>query len=350
MGRKEDLEGHICESYELIHEYEDILRLSNSPKEKARARRALEEQWAFIEGYLSEYLSLCRRIGTPVPAHIGDIIAHFEAIPDKWGLSGIEEAPSTAATQPAPPGVSVSLLTDIVPTAYCHHLDANAFPLITVTLDNTGRGCANAALCVSTTIEDYSDTAIASPRVPRGEQVRVPLLPLLKPAAVATLNEIRPATLRVTVEQTAPTERTLYDQTQRIELHARDTALLAVKATDGSIVDLTEYLAAWITPRHPEIEKLLRQAAEHHPDQQFVGYQGAPTLAQGAEIVRAQARAIFTALRQDANLVGGNRRHHWEPPGTGQHPGSESATVAPGCRPAARCSPTTCAPWWCIER
>ncbi|RLC77769.1 MAG: hypothetical protein DRI81_08090 [Chloroflexi bacterium] len=210
---------------------------------------------------------------------------------------------SRAPEAAAPPGVSVSLLTEIVPTAFCHQLDAEAFPLVTVALDNTGQGCANVALRVSASIEDYSDTAVASPRVPQGEQARVSLLPVLKPAAVAALNEIQPVTLRVTVEQTAPTTRTLYDQTRRIKLHARDTALLAVKAPDGSIVDLTDYLTAWVTPRHAEIEKLLRRAAEHHPDRQFIGYQGASTLAQGAGVVRAQARAIFTALKQDADLT-----------------------------------------------
>jgi len=182
-------------------------------------------------------------------------------------------------------------------------IDAEAFPLVAVTLDNTGQGCANAALRVSAAIEDYSDVAIATPHVSQGEQFRVSLLPVLKPAAVATLNEIRSATLRVTVEQTAPTGRMLYDRTERIQLHARDTALLAVKAPDGSIIDLTEHLAGWITPRRPEIEELLRRAAEHHPNRRFVGYQGASTLVQGAEIVRAQARAIFTALKQDTSLV-----------------------------------------------
>jgi hypothetical protein len=35
----------------------------------------------------------------------------------------------------------------------------------------------------------------------------------------------------------------------------------------------------------------------------MVGYQGASTLAQGAEIVRAQAQAIFATLKQEANLI-----------------------------------------------
>jgi hypothetical protein len=300
-----------------------------------RAERIVEDQWVLIEGYLGEYLPLCRHIGAAVPDDIGEIAARFEittdrpsprevekvlsvslpsrpvyvthidhaqgiAIGDGARVEGGESTPAVAEL--APPGVSVSLLTRVVPTAYCHHLDVTKFPLVTFTLDNTGQGCANATVRVSAAIESYSDTAIASLRVATGEQVHIPLLPLLKPAAVVTLNEIRPATLRVTVEQVAPTARMLYDQTERINLHARDTALLAVKAPDGSIVDLTDHLAAWVTPHHSEIERLLRRAAEHHPDRQFVGYQGASTLDEGTEIVRAQARAIFTALKQDASL------------------------------------------------
>jgi hypothetical protein len=336
MGRKEDLEGHIRGSYKLILEYEDIIRLSDNPKERARAQRSINEQWEFIDGYLSEYLPLCQRTGTPLPIDISEVAACFETVTAKQVLAGLglpsstpppsgpvyvthidhaegiaigdgarveRHEPAPAATQAAPPGISVSLLTRIVLTAFCHQLDTEAFPLVAVTLDNTGQGCANAALRVSAGIEDYSDVAIANPHVSQGEQVRVSLLPVLKPTAVATLNEIRPATLRVTVEQTAPTVRMLYDRTERIQLHARDTALLAVKAPDGSIIDLTEYLAGWITPHRPEIEELLRRAAEHHPSRRFVGYQGAPTLVQGAEIVRAQARAIFTVLKQDTSLV-----------------------------------------------
>jgi hypothetical protein len=237
-----------------------------------------------------------RAQGTTYITHIN----HAEGLAIGDGAQVIRPGSPQAA---APPGVDVTLLTEIVPTAFCHQLDVEAFRLVTVILDNTGQGCANADLRVRAAIEDYSDVAVASPRVRQGEQVRVSLLPVLKPAAVATLNDIQPVTLRVTVEQTDPVERTLYDQTRRIKLHARDTTLLAVKLPDGSFIDLTDYLAAWVTPRHAEIERLLRRAAERRPDRQFGGYQGATTLPQGADVVRAQARAIFTALKEDVSLT-----------------------------------------------
>ena len=73
MGRKEDLEQHIRESYKLIREFEDILRLSDNPKEQARARRGIEEQWELIKGYLAGYVPLCERLGLAMPKDIAEI-------------------------------------------------------------------------------------------------------------------------------------------------------------------------------------------------------------------------------------------------------------------------------------
>jgi len=230
-------------------------------------------------------------------------IQHGQGIAIGDGAQVIQHVASPALAASTPPAVTVTLLTRVVPTATCHHLDAAAFPLVTAGLDNTGHGCQDADVRITAVIEGYSDTATASAAVPAGERTQVTLLPLLRPAAVASLNEIRPATLRIVVEQTASVARGLYDRTERIHLHARDTALLALQAPDGSIVDLADYLAAWVTPRRPEIERLLRAAAERHPDRRFVGYQGAASLAQGAAVVREQARAIFAGLKEDAGLV-----------------------------------------------
>jgi hypothetical protein len=321
MPRKDNLEQNIQESEALITEYEAMIRTSDRPEEKARARRIIREQRELIEGYRAELRALGAGAGARAPAsqadpgtsptapqptggatyHIHIDRASGLAIGDQ--AQSVQQQSSPQPQRAAPPGITVTRMTDVVPTAYCYQLDAQAFPLVTVTVDNTGQGCANATLRILAAIEGYSDPAVALLQVAQGEQVRVPLLPLLKPERAATLNELRPSTLRVTVDQTSPPISSLYDRTQRIRLHARDTATLAVRAPDGGIVDLTAYLAAWVTPRRPEVERLLRQAAERHPDRRFVGYQGASALAQGAEIVRDQARAMFAMLKQDANLV-----------------------------------------------
>jgi len=48
---------------------------------------------------------------------------------------------NTAADDTSSPQVTVSLLTHTLPTAYCHHLTAQEFPFITVSLDNSVEGC-----------------------------------------------------------------------------------------------------------------------------------------------------------------------------------------------------------------
>lgn len=201
-----------------------------------------------------------------------------------------------------PPKVVTTLLTHIIPTAYYHHLDVNRFPLVIVKIDNTGMDCDDVSLSVSTFIEDYSDTARTSIKVAKGESKETALLPLLKPASVKTLNETRRATLSVIIRQNTPTDTTLDEHTEHIRFHARDTALLGVTEANGSIRDLTNFLAAWVTPRHPEIEKVLRRATDYHSDKEFGGYQEGNTFSDVGDNVREQARAIFQALKRDIGL------------------------------------------------
>ncbi|MBN1450153.1 MAG: hypothetical protein JW963_03985 [Anaerolineales bacterium] len=235
-------------------------------------------------------------------ALLNDLVALTHDVEEELG---VETPPGNLPDphHPAAPGIDVTLLTEVLPTAYCYQLTSEKFPLVNVTIDNTGRGGANATMQVQAVIEGFSDHAVTTPQVTQGTQSRVTLLPTLRKETVEALNEIRPATLRVKVEQTAPATRLLHEQTYPIRLHALDTALLAVQGADGGIVDLSDYLAAWVTPHAPVIELWLRRAAEHHPNKSVVGYQGANTLAQGAEIVRAQAQAIFATLKQEANLI-----------------------------------------------
>jgi formylglycine-generating enzyme required for sulfatase activity/energy-coupling factor transporter ATP-binding protein EcfA2 len=58
VSRKDDLEQAIRESYDIIREYEAIIRTSNRPEEKTRARRIIGEQQSLIERYRVEYRTL----------------------------------------------------------------------------------------------------------------------------------------------------------------------------------------------------------------------------------------------------------------------------------------------------
>ncbi|MBN1146202.1 MAG: zinc ribbon domain-containing protein [Anaerolineales bacterium] len=206
------------------------------------------------------------------------------------------------ARQPGKPAqVAVQLLASAFPTAYSHLLlDAEAFPFITVSLDNSLPGCVESRLRLSAQIEGYSDPAVEMRNLAPGERLQVPLLPVLQREPVRSLTDIRPATLLVKVEQVDPEPRLLYEDAERIHLQGRDVALLAIRKPDGALIDHSDYLAAWVTPRVPAIERLLRKAVAYHPDGRFDGYQRS---AAGPEAVNTQAQAIFSALKRDAGLA-----------------------------------------------
>ena len=78
MSHKTDLERRTRESYGLICEYQEIISTSGDPKERARSRRVIAEQWALIKDYLAEYKKLAP---TPWPVEIAEIAAHFDNPP-----------------------------------------------------------------------------------------------------------------------------------------------------------------------------------------------------------------------------------------------------------------------------
>lgn len=77
MTYRSDLETHLRESYKLIREYENIARLTSSPKEKALAQQTIGEQWEIIKGFLDEYIPLCQRLGIAPAEDIAELATHF---------------------------------------------------------------------------------------------------------------------------------------------------------------------------------------------------------------------------------------------------------------------------------
>lgn len=113
MSRKDDLEQAIRDSYKLVHEYEDILRLSPDPKEQARARRVIEEQKGLVGGYLTEYVPLCQRLNLQMPQDVVEIaiasgVSLHRATPTYSVLSE-SDAVSAPEESAAPPMAEIDL-------------------------------------------------------------------------------------------------------------------------------------------------------------------------------------------------------------------------------------------------
>jgi hypothetical protein len=122
MTRKTDLETSICESYGLIREYEDVLRLTSDPKEKMRARRAIEEQQNLARGYLTEYQLLCQRLNLAIPQEIVEISISVKAPISPTEPTPPEPAPPAPAFTPASAAASYSQFALLVGIGAYQHI------------------------------------------------------------------------------------------------------------------------------------------------------------------------------------------------------------------------------------
>ena len=92
MGRKQDLESHIRESYDLIRQYEIMRRETGRPEERKRGERIIDEQWDLIKGYLDEYIPLCEWLQVSVADDLVEIVARFPEYGDRLRSSILHQA------------------------------------------------------------------------------------------------------------------------------------------------------------------------------------------------------------------------------------------------------------------
>jgi len=180
-----------------------------------------------------------------------------------------------------------------VPTGIVHLLEADETPLVTFRLRATGG--QNVRLRLISFVEGYSAQAVSTVELPPDEPMEINHLPTFFPEQVRWVNEMTRASLNIQVDDLAGTIQE--HRTFPIWMLARTSAYNGIKdpATDEWI-DLARYLAAWVTPAADEVLRVLRRAAELHPQRRMVGYQG------GASGIEAQVRAIFEALKAEGIL------------------------------------------------
>jgi len=177
-----------------------------------------------------------------------------------------------------------------VPTGIVHLLDGEETPLVTFKVRYVGDEYMR--LRLTSFVEGYSAKAIDTIELSDPEPVEINQLPTFFPERIGTVNEMTRATLHIRIDDLdGATEQ---QSTFPIWLLARTSAYLGVEdpATDGWI-DLTPYLAAWVTPNAPVVMRILRAAAELHPNRRIVGYQIGP------EGVEDQVKAIFQAVKSE---------------------------------------------------
>ena len=142
---------------------------------------------------------------------------------------------------------------------------------------------------ISVRIPGWSDEEIQNVSVVPGMTKTVSFAPSLRDRAFKN-NEIAPATAQVTAT----------DQDGAL-LYA-DSVPLRMRASEdmywGSKFQFAPYIASWVTPHDPAVEKVLSRAKEYMPGRRLPGYEPWKSPDEQEVSTRLQARAIYRALQQ----------------------------------------------------
>jgi hypothetical protein len=135
--------------------------------------------------------------------------------------------------------------------------------------------------------------------VKAGKSTRIGLFPLLSTGVFSTLTELKAAQYKVFLEyEYEENFYTLIDETPTALLIAKDVIYWQYPDENtGEMIDLRFLIAGWVTPHVPEVDLLVRIAADYHPNKSLVGYQGIPDPDLGA-IAGYQVGAIYYALKE----------------------------------------------------
>lgn len=184
-----------------------------------------------------------------------------------------------------------------IPTAYYHLLDVEVDPLVECCIRTTDRNIKR--LRITAHIEGYTARAVKTVEIKQDKPERITMLPTFFPERVRQVNELTGATLNVLAEDLDKDNRVEIHETRPVWLLSRNSATFEVNdptnpEPDKRLKDFRPYLGAFVTPNHPSVQRFLTEVASKHIEKQLKGELGNPT---------AQAEAIFTALKESANIV-----------------------------------------------
>jgi hypothetical protein len=210
------------------------------------------------------------KTATPTPAHPLVVLPQATRPPKP-----------TATAAPTATSVSASVDNIDVNYNYVDPLITVLFPLFgTNILDNymdftlTNHNAQPVRVMTETEIPGYSDTASDTVDIPANGTVDVTENPRLTQASIDSLDIERPASLHVRVVYLQNGDQKLIlDETKNITLTARRDFPWSI--TGFTQQEDFQLLAAMITPTDPNVEALIRDAANHTSNGVMVGgYQG----------------------------------------------------------------------------
>jgi hypothetical protein len=210
----------------------------------------------------------------------------------------------TATAAPTATSVSASVDNIDVNYSYVDPLITVLFPLFgTNILDNymdftlTNRNTEPVRVMTETEIPGYSDKATDTVDIPANGTVDVTENPRLTQASIDSLDIERPASLHVRVVYLQNgDEKLILDETKNITLTARRDFPWSI--TGFTQQEDFQLLAAMVTPTDPNVEALIRDAANHTSNGTMVGgYEGDTLDSKG--LVWERLSALWDAENDD---------------------------------------------------
>lgn len=131
---------------------------------------------------------------------------------------------------------------------------------VIVTLDNEGE-CPTKVV-VRSEIPGYTDQAVSTVDLDAGETLEVRQNPRLIPGAIEGLNVGKPAKVHIKVTMLQEgVEKTILEETPETLIYARRDFPLSIEGfTEPEVYEL---FAAMVTPNDPDVEELIRKAADY---------------------------------------------------------------------------------------
>lgn len=187
--------------------------------------------------------------------------------------------------------ISAGLDGDIFPVfanyASLQSQDGRKWGTVAVTIQNpTDRALRNR---IAVKIAGWSDDEIQTVDVPAGQSRTFKFAPSFLPRLYHN-HEISAGSARVEVSDA--TGHSLYEGTVPVRLRSVDDMYW------GANFKYAPFIASWVTPHAPEIEKILSIAKDKVPARRLPGYEDWKDAAGQEKSTETQARAIYAAVKE----------------------------------------------------
>ncbi|HSE49110.1 MAG TPA: hypothetical protein VLA96_07890 [Terriglobales bacterium] len=195
-------------------------------------------------------------------------------------------APRTTPTYLIEAGLEGEVFPAFANYASLQRPDERRWGTIAVTITNSTDAPLRNRLTVK--VPGWSDEEIQLAEMPAGDRRTYLFAPTFLPRFYQN-HEIAAATALVTVTDMAG--RQLFTGTQAVRLRA---------VTDmfwGTDFKYAPFIASWVTPHDPEVERILARAKDYMPGKRLPGYERRKPAAAQERSTFLQARAIYLALQ-----------------------------------------------------